>query len=96
MLGDTIFIAATIIFCIACGIFVGFTFSEGKDERGQQILGKAFNVSFVFILFGFITYSLLSRYANVDLEFMRIYVTVWMAVVMTGNAVTIRVLRQRI
>ena len=96
MLGNTIFIIATIIFVIATGIFIGFVFSEGKDERGQQILGKSFNVAFIFLLVGFVVQNLLFRYGNVDLEFMKVYVTAWIAIVMASNTITITVLKRRV
>ena len=48
---NTILFIVTVIFIVICiGIYVGFIFSEGKDERGQAIIAKSSQIAFIFVL----------------------------------------------
>lgn len=80
---------------ISSGYYIAFVTVEGKDERGQAIIGKSSQISFIFIAFGFIIQLLYVRFASPSLEQIQTAIFIWMALVWGSNSLSIYMLKSR-
>lgn len=88
--------AITVILIVICiGIYVGFIFGDGKDERGQAIVAKASQIAFIFILLGFTFFGLYQHFADPTAEQLFNAVYIWMLIVFAANSVSILVLQKK-
>lgn len=83
------YLISTLIGVIGIGVYIGFSTSEGKDERGRAILAKAAQVAFVFIFLGFAFHMLFLEFANPTVEQVRATLTVWMGFVFASHGISI-------
>lgn len=90
-----VYVISILFGVIGIGIYIGFTVSEGKDERGRAILAKAAQVAFVFILLGFTFHILFIEFAYPTIEQLRATITAWMGLVFGSNALSILFYRER-
>lgn len=90
-----LFVITVILIVICIGIYIGFIFSEGKDERGQAILAKSSQIAFIFILLGFAFLGLYHQLAHPTVEQLFNMVYLWMLIVFAANSVSILVLQRK-
>lgn len=90
-----IYLIFILICLIAIGVYIGFSISEGKDERGRTILAKSAQIAFVFIFLGFAFHLLIFEFANPTIEQIRATMTVWMSFVFASNGISILVYRYK-
>lgn len=93
---NIILFIVTVIFIVICiGIYVGFIFSEGKDERGQAIIAKSSQIAFIFVLLGFSFQGLYYHFANPTVEQLIMLIYIWMVFVFGANSISILVLQKK-
>jgi len=90
-----IYLISIIIGVIGIGVYIGFTTSEGKDERGKAILAGAAQVAFVFVFLGFAFHLLFIEFAKPMVEQVRATMTAWMALVFISNGISILFFRRK-
>lgn len=84
-----IYIVAMLIVVTSLGIYIGFMKNEGKDERGRAILSMASQISFVFLLIGFVFQILYFQFASPTVEQLQSMIAIWMALVFGSNGIAI-------
>jgi hypothetical protein len=65
---STLSYIATIILALSVFYFGNFVATEGKDERGQQILGKASIWTYVLVTVGFVSTIIMEATADLSVE----------------------------
>lgn len=88
-------VIAIILATVGLLIYIGFVMNEGKDERGQAIIAKSSQVSFIFILIGFVFQGFFIQFANPTVAQIELLIYVWMACVFASNSISILVLRRK-
>jgi len=89
-----IYVISIVLGVIGIGVYVGFTTSEGKDERGKTILAKAAQVAFIFIFLGFAFHLVFIEFANPTIEQVKASMSAWMAFVFASNGIGILIFRR--
>ncbi|MFS8580019.1 MAG: hypothetical protein LOD88_08350 [Novibacillus thermophilus] len=89
-----LYIVFTLIGVSSIGVYIGFSTTEGKDERGSAILAKAAQIAFVFIFLGFAFHLLYFEFSNPSVEHIRATMTVWMSLVFASYALGILIYRR--
>ena len=90
-----IYLIFIILAAYGIGVYISFTVSEGKDERGKAILAKAAQVAFVFICLGFSFHLIFIEFFSPTVEQVRTSITLWMCLVFVSNAISIMVQRKK-
>ncbi|AXF56075.1 hypothetical protein [Salicibibacter kimchii] len=90
-----IYLISIILAAYGIGVYITFTSSEGKDERGKTILAKAAQAAFVFIFLGFTFHLLFIEFFNPTVEQVRTTMTVWMSLVFVSNGISILIQRKK-
>lgn len=75
-----------IVFAMSVGIYLGFVMKEGKDERGQSILGKSSQLGFIFIFLGFVFQSIYITYASPSVADIQLMIVIWITIVSVCNS----------
>ncbi|MFC0189464.1 hypothetical protein ACFFJY_14265 [Fictibacillus aquaticus] len=77
--------------------YVKFVLSgEGKDERGQYILSKAFTNSFIMLSAGYVVYLCSKLYLDVSSQTLDFIVMSWMSAIFFTIGLTIFVVKKRV
>lgn len=89
-----IYIIMTLVIIISTGFYIIFVVSEGKDERGQAILGKSSQIAFIFIAFGFVFQLFYIKFAHPSVDQIEASIFIWMALVWASNSVSTFIFRK--
>jgi len=92
----TIYIIGAIVMVLSGGYYIGFVTAEGKDERGQAILGSSSQIVFSLVALGFVYQLMYIRFANPTLEQIQTSIFIWMIIFWLSNSLSIFVLKRRI
>lgn len=89
------YIIALIIVIASLGAYIGFVINEGKDERGKAILAKASQISFIFLLLGFIFQINYFQFGSPTVEQLKLMIIIWMAFVFGSNGISLLIYQRR-
>jgi len=87
-------IIVAVISVIGAGYYIGFVIAEGKDERGQTILGKSSQIVFPIILLGFVFLASYISLANPNVEQVEAVIYIWMGLIWGINSLSILSLKK--
>lgn len=90
-----VYLISIILAAYGIGVYINFTMSEGKDERGKAILAKAGQIAFVFIFLGFSFHLIFIEFFNPTAEQIKTTMTVWMCLVFVSNGISILLQRRK-
>lgn len=90
-----IYIITAIVMVISVGFYIIFVTVEGKDERGQAILGKSSQIVFILIAFGFVFQMFYIKFANPSVKQIETTIFIWMALFFLSNGISIFVIRKK-
>lgn len=93
---DAIFWIAMVVIFLSIGIHIRFTSSQGKDERGQAIIGKSSQLAFIAILLGFVGHSIYFQFGTPTIDEVSLFLQVWMAIVFGSYAIGIKLFQREI
>lgn len=91
----TIYIITALVITVSVGYYIKFVTSEGKDERGQTILGKSSQIAFIFIAFGFVFQLFYIQFINPSVDQIEASMSIWMALVWASNSISTFILRRK-
>ncbi|NIK13118.1 hypothetical protein [Alkalibacillus almallahensis] len=78
-----------LIISISFIYYIFFVASQGKDERGQEILTSASQVALFITMVGFIFQAFFFTFVDPTIDQVEILIATWMASVFLGNVITI-------
>ncbi|MFD1361291.1 hypothetical protein [Lentibacillus salinarum] len=90
-----VYAVVAIVMVISVGFYISFVTVEGKDERGQAIIGRSSQIAFIFILFGFVFQMFYIQFADPSVENIETAIYIWMALVWCSNSISIFILRRK-
>ena len=82
-------IVASILIIVSITYYIWFSVYEGNDERGREIMAKASQISFIFILLGFVFQGFYFQFGSPSIENVETMIYVWMALVFFSNSISI-------
>jgi len=93
---DTVFWIAMVVIFISLIIHIRFNSSQGKDERGQAIIGKSSQLAFIAILLGFVGHMIYFQFGTPTIDEVSLLLKVWMAIVFGLYAIGIKLFQREI
>lgn len=90
-----VYLISIIIAAYGIGVYISFSASEGKDERGKEILARGAQISFGFIFLGFSLHLLFIEFFNPTVEQLKTTMIIWMSLVFLSNGITIHIQRRK-
>lgn len=90
-----ILIIGAVVAVVGAGYYGGFAIAEGKDERGQVILGKSSQMVFPFILFGFAFMLVFLQMGDPSITQIEAAISIWMTLIWGISTVSLFMLKRK-
>ncbi|WP_018665423.1 hypothetical protein [Heyndrickxia acidiproducens] len=85
-----------VVAAVAVGYWISFIWTEGRDERGILISGKANAVVMVVVFLGFFIFKTLNVFAHLTLSQYKNMIDIWFFSIVIVNVASIIFLKKRV